>query len=114
MAPYVKLTRADGAELHMPVPFAFSGRSDGETIVYLVAGNGLPVKETLDQICALLGIGRHDTDFAEVGEHPSDLQKLIAIKRAARAVVDERYGGTDWEELKKRIAELAELTGGGS
>jgi hypothetical protein len=50
-----------------------------------------------------------------VGEHPSDLPLLIKIKRAARAVVDERYRkGSDWEALSDAIGALADLVGGGT
>jgi hypothetical protein len=82
MPSYVKLTRVDGAELHMPTPFPFAGSADGrDSIVYLGAGNGLPVKETPEQIAMLLGIGR--------AEQPA----RDATKAATRLAIAERLLG---------------------
>lgn len=42
-------------------------------------------------------------------------EEQTELWRRARAVVDERYrgSGSDWEKLSDRIAELADIVGGG-
>lgn len=105
MPPFVKLTLLHGGgELHIPVPFAFTGGAKERTAVCGPVG-WIDVQETPEQISALLHGRTRAADYYPSHEALVDLVQLWAEHETLTG------GGPGWQErFRKALAVAHELT----